>query len=66
MNMCILGRFEINILNGKAKYNKLNRKDIQIQYTYSSIILDIKFYVNVLHCSLKDRRDRDRMVVRFM
>jgi len=61
-----LGRFQIKILNGKAKYNKLNRKDIQIQqYTNSSIILDIKFYVNVLHCSLKDRRDRDRMVVRF-
>jgi len=51
-------------LNGKAKYNKLNRKDIQIQkYTKSSIILNIKFYVNVLYCSLKDRRDR--MVVGF-
>ena len=61
-----LGRFQIKILNGKAKYNKLNRKDIQIQkYTKSSIILDIKYYVNVLHCSLKDGRDRDRMVVRF-
>jgi hypothetical protein len=61
-----LGRFQIKILNRKAKYNKLNRKDIQIQqYTNSSIILDIKFCVNVLHCSLSDRRDRDRMVVRF-
>jgi len=60
-----LGRFQIKILNGKAKYNKLNRKDMQIQkYTKSSIILNIKFCVNVLYCSLKDRRDR--VVVGFM
>jgi hypothetical protein len=60
-----LGRFQIKILNGKAKYNKLNRKDIQIQiYTKSSIILNIKLYVIVLYCSLHDRRDR--IVVRFM
>jgi hypothetical protein len=61
-----LGKFQTKILNRKAKYNKLNRKDIQIQqYTNSSIILDIKFCVNVLRCSLNDRSDRDRMVVRF-
>jgi len=64
MWMFELGLFQIKILNGKAKYNKLNRKDIQIQiYTKSSIILNIKLYVIVLYCSLKDRRDR--IVVRF-
>ena len=53
-----LGRFQIKILNGKAKYSKLNIKDIHIQkYTKSSIILNIKFYVNVLYYSLNGRRD---------